>query len=233
LTDDLSNVMWPTFPPRFVSGRSWFAALAAGLLLSSVSALVYAKGEPTQSVGRASKAGVLLLPDASDQSIALDLVRYGDRKKDAMALIQAARMQQALGTQVKEGSPLSQAMLLQRARSYSNGRADLALLIDDVAASSLRGSQTGPILEHFLAPVNELQKLIVRFTGGVRATFSLNAEEPQKIEIEVLDAQGKPVCVRSGAATRECSWTPSATGDYQIRIRNVGSTASEYSVFHN
>jgi hypothetical protein len=169
----------------------------------------------------------------AEQSLALDLVRYGDRRKDALALIQAARMQQALGTQVKEGSPLSKPVLLRRAREYAQARPDLMTLIDDVAASGERGAQSGPILEHFLAPVNEFQKLIVRFTGGVKAIFSLNAEEPQKLEIEVLDAQGKPVCVRSGAASRECTWTPSATADYLIRIRNVGSTTSEFSVFHN
>jgi hypothetical protein len=196
--------------------RTRFAALGLGLLLQGMSLNVQAQ------------------PSANAElSLALDLVRYGDRKRDPLALIQAAKMQQGLGVRVKEGNALSQAGLLQRARDYSQGRADLALLIDDAAASGSRGAQVGPILEHFLAPVNELQKLVVRFTGGVRAIFALNADDPQKLEVEVLDASGKPICMRSGEAIRECSWTPSSTSDYQIRIRNVGPTVREYSVFHN
>lgn len=201
---------------KVIFTRTGFAAIGLGFLLQGMSPNVQAQ----------SSANVEL-------SLALDLVRYGDRTKDPLALIQAARMQQMLGIRAKEGSALSQAMLLQRARDYAQGRADLALLIDDVAASGSRGALAGPILEHFLAPVNELQKLVVRFTGGVRATFALNADDPRKLEVEVLDAMGKPVCVRSGEAIRECSWTPSSTSDYQIRIRNVGPTVREYSVFHN
>jgi hypothetical protein len=199
----------------FVS-RAWFALLVSGVFLQGLS--LDSQAQPSVR---------------SEQSLALDLIRYGDRNQDPLALIQAARMHQALGSRIKEGSSLSQALLLERARVYSKGRQDLALLIDDVAAAGSRGAQAGPILEHFLAPVNELQKLVVRFTGGVRATFALNADEPQRLEVEVLDAQGKPVCFRSGEATRECSWTPSTTSDYQIRIRNVGPTIREYSIFHN
>lgn len=199
----------------FVS-HAWFALLVSGVLLLSLS--LETQAQPSAK---------------SEQSLALDLLRYGDRNKDPLALIQAARMHQVLGTRIKEGSTLSQAMLLARARAYAQGRQDLAMLIDDVAAAGSRGAQAGPILEHFLAPVNELQKLVVRFTGGVRATFVLNADEPHKLEVEVLDAQGRPVCFRSGETTRECTWTPSTTSDYQIRIRNVGPTIREYSIFHN
>jgi hypothetical protein len=221
---------------KFVCAGTGFAALALGLVLQALCIEVQAKTENLKSSASkngSSPNGNALKNTMAEQSLALDLVRYGDRTKDPLALIQAARMQQTLGTRVKETSVLSQAMLLQRARAYSHGRQDLAMLIDDVSASGSRGSLAGPILEHFLAPVNELQKLVVRFTGGVRATFALKADEPQKLEVEVLDASGKPVCVRSGEATRECSWTPSATGDYQIRIRNIGTTVREYSVFHN
>jgi hypothetical protein len=210
---------FPSKEHRISCERHGFAILPSGLVLLALCAPADARDRSNTDMAR--------------QSLALDLVRYGDRKKDALALIQAARMQQELGTQVKDGSPLSVALLLQRARSYAPARADLALLIDDAAASGSRGAQAGPVLEHFLAPVNELQRLVVRFTGGVKATFALNSDEPQKLDVEVLDSAGKAVCVRSGATSRECSWTPMATSDYQIRIRNVGSTTSEYSVFHN
>jgi hypothetical protein len=222
------------FLPRLLATHIRFVAIFSGLLLFAIAPQAIAKSESrVKGEPQARAVSAPELASFAAQTLALDLVRYGDRKKDPLALIQAVRMQQVLGTQIKVGSPLSNALLLQRARSYSQGRADLALLIDDAAASGSRGAQIGPILEHFLAPVNELQKLIVRFTGGVRATISLNAEEPQTLEIEVLDSVGKPVCIRSGAASRECSWTPSATSDYQIRIRNVGSSTSEFSVFHN
>ncbi len=227
--------------------QSRFAGLVLGLLLLALCVQVSAKDSTTPDVARKSssvRAGSTLSTQPSSkqalshqalaiQSLALDLVRYGDRQKDALALIQAARMQQGLGTQVKEGSPRSEAMLLQRARSYAPSRADLILLMDDVAASASRGAQAGPVLEHFLVPVNELQRLVVRFTGGVKATFALNSDEPQKLDVEVLDSAGKAVCLRTGTTNRECSWTPTTTSDYQIRIRNVGSTTSEYSVFHN
>jgi hypothetical protein len=213
------NQCCPSKEHRTGCEQRGFAILLSGLLLLAPCAQADAKDRSNNDMAR--------------QSLALDLVRYGDRTKDALALIQAARIQQDLGTRVKDGSPLSIASLLQRARSYAPGRTDLALFIDDVAASGSRGAQAGPVLEHFLAPVNELQRLVVRFTGGVKATFALNSDEPQKLEVEVLDSAGKAVCVRSGATSRECSWTPTATSDYQIRIRNVGSTTSEYSVFHN
>jgi hypothetical protein len=157
---------FPSKEHRISCERHGFAILPSGLVLLALCAPADARDRSNTDMAR--------------QSLALDLVRYGDRKKDALALIQAARMQQELGTQVKDGSPLSVALLLQRARSYAPARADLALLIDDAAASGSRGAQAGPVLEHFLAPVNELQRLVVRFTNLKSLTWRSSTPQAKR-----------------------------------------------------
>jgi len=175
------------------------------------------------------------------------LVRYGDAKKDPVALIAAARiMADAGATQskaertsgkagdAKNKSPVaSTEAVLARAKALAGDRADLIALADDVAKASSRGGVNGPGRARTVVTRGAVDNFRVTFRGGEPARVLVSGDGDSDLDLYVYDENGNLIC-RDIDRTDDmiCGWTPRYTGPFTIRVKNLGM-ANEYVIVHN
>lgn len=177
---------------------------------------------------------------------AASLVRYGDAKKDAMALITAAKMIGEAGGSAstaervkpqpgqkagEDGMTLD--AVLARAKTYAAGRADLLALADDVAKASTRGGVNGPGRIRTVVNTRGNDVFRVAFRGGEPARILVSGDGDSDLDLYVYDENGNLVC-KDDDATDDmvCGWTPRWTGQFRIVVRNTG-VANQYILVHN
>jgi hypothetical protein len=183
-----------------------------------------------------------------DLRLALELARHGDRVRDPLALLMAARIQKRAGARYAAAQPAGATTrtaqsptratdpqaLLDRAQAHAGGRADLLALIAEERAASTKGADRGPLVDYALVPVGAALRVVVTFVKGVRAVFGISGDSEADLDVEVLDATGRRICnTGDSEGPKQCDWVPEATGDYQIRVRNRAQLASEFTFFHN
>jgi hypothetical protein len=178
------------------------------------------------------------------QELAARLALWGDRERDALALMTAVQLSLNSGARPSAAAARAQLMspgsrsdsvpaLLARARNYAANRPDLLAIIADLETGS-RGAQQGPFRERVLAPVGAVQSLVVTFLQGAKATFGIAGEGDTDLELEIVDERGQQVCAdRSRGDRKHCTWTPKATSEYRVKVRNLGQRANEFAFFHN
>ena len=231
---------------RHLKITSCLAALALVLASSQVNARPQnqPKGnEAPRSVGSATMASDAVL---ADTLLVIRLAEYGDRQKDGLSLLIAARIADELGLRQhdvkarpatisdKSSQSLSRQALLARAQTYAAGRPDLISLIADAQASSSRGAQRGPWADKVTAAIIQPSEFLVTFVKGVKATFGIRGDGDSDLELEIVDATGKKMCAPPQAGdVKSCNWVPIETAEYQIVVRNKGSAANRFTYYHN
>lgn len=183
--------------------------------------------------------------------LADQLATYGDQKKDAMALVMAAKLQNEAGVQQvkhertagkgKGGSGAapqardnSVAGLVARAKQYAGDRKDLIALADDVARAGTRGAVGGPkAATHVVeARVNDIFR--VSFRGGEPAVVGISGDGDTDLDLVVIDENGNVICRADGPSDDEiCRWTPRWTGLFRIEVRNLGTVWNRYRIMTN
>ena len=214
----------------------------------------------TEAKGEAKKGGANRDPerrgtsaqaDAVAQSaLAEQLIEYGDRNKDALALITGAQIKARLGVQEgpadkketkggdpKSGKPGAQrdtsvAAVVARAKQYAGDRKDLIALADDIGKT--RGAANGP--RNGVTEVNARARDIFRvtFRGGEPAIVAISGDGDTDLDLHVLDEAGNVICRADGPGDDEvCRWTPRWTGQFRIEVHNLGSVWNRYRIMHN
>jgi hypothetical protein len=193
--------------------------------------------------------------DAVAQAALADQVaRHADRGKDVLAMIAAARLlgqvpPRAVKHEMRtEGKPTKPddgksgagpsrdttlAGLIERARKYAGGRNDLNGIIDEVA-KGVKKREDGPA------------RAVSRIGDGVTDVYTItfNAEEPvmvaitgegvSDLDVVVEDQGGNRICSATGPGDDEvCRFTPRWTGQFRIRVRNLGTVYNEYRLWTN
>lgn len=174
------------------------------------------------------------------------MARYGDRTKDPLALIAAARVIKDVGSResnaVRTGGSdtknkpdeMTVEAILARAKALAGGRADIVALADDVAKSGTRGGSYGPgIKRNTVVSTNGTDSYRIQFNGGEQAVVYAKGDGDSDLDMFVYNQNGQLVC-RDEDPDDEmlCRWTPSYTGTYTVRIRNLG-VANMYTIRHN
>ena len=169
--------------------------------------------------------------EAATLHLAHSLVRYGDRRKDALALITAARILGSAGVreraagnapQVKQKSDMSVPGIVARAKAYAGGRAELVALADD-AVTGTRGNAEGPVRMFSMVQKTARDTFEFDFRGGEAAFVGVSGDGDSDLDLYVYDAAGKLVCAAEGETDEEiCRWYPKAAGRYRVVIRNLG-----------
>jgi hypothetical protein len=176
------------------------------------------------------------------------LAKYGDSKKDAMALIQAAKMKKEAGEQAltltrkgtgEAGKKVSKAAdysvdgMLARAKTLAAGRADLIALADEVAKSGARGAVGGPKSGRTVVKGGFTDQFVMKFDGGAPAAVQINGDGDSSLDLYVYDENGNRICAAVGRGDEAiCRWNPKWTGPFTVRIVNRG-IANEYSIRTN
>lgn len=179
------------------------------------------------------------------------LAQYGDRNKDALALITAAKIFSEVGVRDEKREKTSEgkgddkagksqprdqsvAALLARAKEYAGGRKDLIAIADETAKTGKRGAVAGPIrhIDTVLARRTDIYN--VAFRGGESAMLQISGDGDTDLDLIVKDEYGNVICVSDGAGDDEsCRWTPQWTGNFRIEVRNLGSVWNRYRMWSN
>jgi hypothetical protein len=231
--------MFPTRP---------FIALAAAAALNVLPAAAMAKN-------KGSNADVAKATTASPATQAVEavrtahaLARYGDAKKDPMALITAAKIKKEAGGQDAKferagkgaageakgkADPMTPDAMLERARALAGGRADLLALADDVGKSGSRGAVGGPRSTRTVVRGGATDQFRVVFQGGEPAAVGVSGDGDSRLDLYVYDENGNPVCNQVGPGDDAiCRFHPRWTGPFIIRVVNRGM-ANEYRLLTN
>lgn len=207
-----------------------------------------------QNVDRAKK-GTSPQADAVEMGTVADhLVQYGDKNKDALAMITAARLLKQIGvrdeqrTKKSEGKPTEGADkqaaaqprdhsingILTRAREYAGGRKDLLALADEAGKEGSRGAASGPIRHIDRVEPGRSDVYTVTFRGGEPAIVAISGDGDTDLDLMVLDQNGNRICVSNGAGDDEaCRWLPRWTGPFVIRVQNLGRVYNQYRMWSN
>ncbi len=215
------------------------AVLAAPMMAQSASG----KGSNTDAArATATSPGVQAVETVRTAEA---LAKYGDAKKDPMALIQAAKMKKEVGEQAltltrkgagEAGKKVSKAAdysvdgLLARAKILAAGRAQLVALADDVAKIGTRGVVGGPKSGRTVVKGGSADQFVMKFVGGEPAAIQISGDGDSTLDLYVFDENGNRVCAVVGRGDDAiCRWNPKWTGPFTVRVVNRGM-ANEYSI---
>ena len=186
-------------------------------------------------------------------ALADQIARHADRTKDVLAMIAAARLlgqvsPRAIKHDMKtEGTPkpaagaapgasrdTAVAGLLARAKQYAGGRNDLNGVIEEVAKTVAKGRQDGPARVVTTIQPGVSNVYTVSFNGDEPAMVAITGDGFTDLDLFVEDDKGNRVCASTSAVDDEiCRWTPRWTGNFRIRVRNIGAQANEYRLWSN
>jgi len=193
-----------------------------------------------------SQAARVVLAVLADQ-----LAVEGDRNKDAMSLITAARIQAQLGLRTgkddktTQGKPDPKARpagpardmtvngLLERARQYAGGRKDLIALADEVARMVERGREGGPLVRTTDIQAGLHDFWAIKYGGGEPAAVAISHDGDADLDVFVRDESGNTVCATRAGGGETCRWMPKWTGLFRIEVRNIGVVSTRYRIITN
>jgi hypothetical protein len=179
-----------------------------------------------------------------------DLVRYGRREADPVALILAARLLKDISVEDKtrdkksqggaesdkaEAGMLTVEDILEEARSLAGDQSVLQAMIDDVAATDPKGRIEGPVrhIDRVQALAIDVYEDVV-FAEHEEAAIYLEGDGDTDLDLLVIDELGIEICRDTGYSDRAlCRWTPRWTGPFRIEIHNLGNVWNQYQLFTN
>jgi hypothetical protein len=180
------------------------------------------------------------------------LARYGDAKKDALALITAAKIKKETGEQelkAKEATKggkggkgdeskvkpdgLTADAMLARAKALAADRKDLLALAEDVSKSGTRGAVGGPRSGTRVVCSNCNMNFTVSFEGNAPAYVAISGDGDSRLDMFVYDENGNNICRQVGPGDdAACRWHPRWTGPFTIRVVNYG-IANRFRIWTN
>lgn len=178
---------------------------------------------------------------------AAELSKYGYAYKDALSLIQAARMSKMMGfgcedcvkaaTGGKQNTSgegkhgevsLDPAKLLADAKSLAGDDGVLLALIDDVNRN-VRGASGGPKYANSRVEAHDYDIYNVTFRGGEIAIVTVIGDGDTDLDLYVYDNNGNLIDSDNDYTDNcVCTWTPRWTGNFRIKIVNRGNVYNRY-----
>jgi Bacterial pre-peptidase C-terminal domain len=108
----------------------------------------------------------------------------------------------------------------------------LATAIASIAILGAATANAGVIRDIALANSTDTHQVWYNADDSVRIT--LRGDSDTDLDLFVQSPSGRTLCRRVGPSDREtCSFRAPETGDYRIEVRNLGTVANIYRVFHN
>jgi hypothetical protein len=217
------------------------AAFAAGIAVPGIAQ------EGTNVSQDAAKSG-----DATAKMYAMarDLVEYGRKNNDALALIVAAQVRQSIGltevdrkpktegtgsAEVDDTPELTVDAILAEAKSMSGDDEMIVGLADDITASATKGRTVGPGYNVVTLPGNSIDSYDgVSFDGGVYAEVYAEGSGRTNLDLYIYDQNGNLICSDTDSSDiAYCGWTPSWTGPFSIKVVNRGGKSNKYALITN
>lgn len=198
------------------------------------------------------KESKIAIPQAEKTiTMAAELSRYGYANKDALSLIQAARLSKQLGLTAEQKEKaeagaavgesgqksgqvsLDAAKLLADAKEIAGDDGVLLALIDDVNAN-VRGAVGGPKYANDRVNAGATDVYRVQFRAGELAIVTVSGDGDTDLDLYVYDSNDNLIDSDTDYSDDcVCMWTPRWTGTFTIKIKNRGSVYNRYVIHTN
>jgi len=201
-----------------------------------------------ETVGNIDKTAAL--PAAGDTLrlfLASELVVWGRRHQDPVALVTAADVLSQVGTQEADwiitttggeasdktpAKPMTLASVIAEGRLLSADDEDLQDLLSEIEARRPRGPVGGPKQAAERIEAGAVQRFTVDFVGGEPASVYLIGDGDSDLDLLILDETDTEICAGTRNADRElCRWMPRWTGSFTIYVKNQGGYYNDYQIF--
>ena len=96
------------------------------------------------------------------------------------------------------------------------------------------GDVTGPNWHHDRVDANTTDVYKVTFEGGVEAGVAIIGDGDTDLDLSIIDSNGNEVVSQTDLSDA-CfvEWTPPRTGQYEIKITNLGDVYNAYLLMSN
>lgn len=226
------------------------------LLTAIVAAAMFAAVPAEAGAGTAKKKGSnagkpaaeAAAPSGVQQLVLADqLAAWGDANKDPVALIAAAKIKASVGlrdgdkraktTDAKGAAPAekpavadtsSVESILTRARELAGDRQDLIAMADAVAAGT-RGRVGGAArhIDRVRAGATDTYTMV--FRGDEEANVGISGDGDTDLDLYVYDEFGNEICRSVSRGDDEvCSFAPAWTGEFRVKVKNLGGVYNNY-----
>ncbi len=188
--------------------------------------------------------------------LASDLIKYGYANYSATALLQGVEILYAVptveATNIEEftrGEGVDEAKLqvvtydfaklIEDARKFANGDANILAWADRVAAqtevpATTLGAVGGATETHECVLANTTDTYRVRFYAQEQAEVLVSGDGDTDLDLYIYDENGNLIDSDTDRTdTCYCSWTPRWTGVFIIKIKNLGSVRNYYTMWTN
>lgn len=204
---------------------------------------------PLAVMAQEEKDTTVVIPQAENTlRVAAELSKYGYANKDALSLIQAARLSKQSGftleekkkAEIEEMRPapeggkkggqvsLDPTKLLADAKTMAGDDGVLLALINDVN-SNVRGASGGP--QYNVSSVNAggTDVYDIKFNGGELAAVIVIGDGDTDLDLYIYDIYGNLVTKDTDFSDDcVCTWIPRRTATYRIKIVNRGLVYNNY-----
>lgn len=109
-----------------------------------------------------------------------------------------------------------------------------------IAASAFAASQvsagdiTGPNYHRDAVGARTIDSYNIVFQGGRRADIQISGDGDTDLDLHVFDQYGNEVCSSTSRYDdEECSFYPSRTSEYSVKVANLGRVYNEYLLATN
>lgn len=208
---------------------------------------------PMLAMAQTQKEDAVVGSEVSTFQTAAMLSRYGYANKDALSLIQAARIITREGYTLKslekvtEGGKadakdvkkhgrvnLNVATLLKDARQFAGNDGALLALIDDAAKGGTRGAVPGPQYDEDNVSAYGTVRYTIRFRGGEIARVVVSGDGDTDLDLYVYDENGNLITSDTDYTDQcVCTFSPRWTGPFIIKIVNRGRVYNHYVLATN
>lgn len=209
---------------------------------------------PMAVMAQEEKDTTVVVPKSENTlRVAAELSKYGYSNRDALSLIQAARLSKQSGftleerkkAEIEEMRPapeggkkggqvsLDPAKLLADAKTMAGDDGVLLALIDDVS-SNVRGAVGGPKYARSSVNAGGTDVYNVSFRGGELAIVTVIGDGDTDLDLYVYDNNGNLIDSDTDYSDNcVCTWTPRWTGNFRIKIVNRGRVYNSYLIRTN
>jgi hypothetical protein len=178
--------------------------------------------------------------------LAASLVTYGEQTQQALPFIQALQILKDNPLQAqampKEGEtpnkPGTQLLdynaVLAQAKAFAAGDAHLLAVIDQIDKNGERGDITGPNYHEDVVQAGRTDVYTITFRGGELAEVGVVGDGDTDLDLYVYD-ENDNLIAKDIDYGDDCyvSWTPSWTGAFKIKIKNLGNVYNSYVLITN
>lgn len=189
----------------------------------------------------------------ADLELASNLAKYGYENNSASALYEAVSIYMNVATHEpsadfvyergegasdsKTGTAFSVKKVLNDALAFAKGDKALTKKINALLKSSesvTRGRVNGPSETDECVLANSTDTYRIKFRGGETAEVLVMGDGDTDLDLYVYDENGNLIDKDIDSTdTMLCMWTPKWTGEFIIKIKNLGSVRNYYTMWTN